>query len=147
VNALRLTPLDPAKLNARQRENYHFQKLSAVLADYGFQTMRLSDDWNGADFIAQHIDGMQFLAIQLKGRLLVDKKYIDRNLWIAFPDPPDWYLYPHDEILQFVLEHSNVANTDSWAKGTYSFPSIPKWMEPGLAPYRIRPASAVPIPK
>jgi len=29
----RLTPLDPAKLNARQRENYHFQKLSAVLAE------------------------------------------------------------------------------------------------------------------
>jgi hypothetical protein len=35
-----------------------------VLADYGFLTMRLSDDWQGADFIAQHIDGA-FLKVQL----------------------------------------------------------------------------------
>lgn len=41
-------------LNARQKENFNFQKVSAVLADYGYVTMRLSDDWQGADFIALH---------------------------------------------------------------------------------------------
>lgn len=44
-------------LNARQKENFNFQKVSAVLADYGFVTLRLCDDWQGADFLAQHIDG------------------------------------------------------------------------------------------
>lgn len=39
------------ELNARQKENFNFQKVSAVLADYGFVTFRLSDDWQGADFI------------------------------------------------------------------------------------------------
>ncbi len=48
------------ELNARQKENYNFLRVSAVLADYGFMTMRLSDDWQGADFIAQHIDGATF---------------------------------------------------------------------------------------
>ena len=53
---MRLQKITYADLNSRQRENYNFQKVSALFADYGFTTMRLSDDWQGADFIAQHID-------------------------------------------------------------------------------------------
>jgi hypothetical protein len=64
---LNLTRIKYEQLNARQRENYNYQNLSAVLADYGFVTMRLSDDWEGADLIAQHINGDTFLKIQLKG--------------------------------------------------------------------------------
>ena len=44
-------------LNNRQKESYNFQKVSSILAEYGFVTMKLNDDWQGADFIAQHIDG------------------------------------------------------------------------------------------
>lgn len=61
-------------LNSRQRENYNFHKVSAILADYGFTSIRLSDDWQGADFIAQHIDGQTFIKAQLKGRMSIDKK-------------------------------------------------------------------------
>lgn len=137
MNPLCFIPLDPGKLNARQRENFHFQKISAVLADYGFQTLRLFDDWNGADFIAQHIDGEQFLLVQLKGRLTFDKKYLGRNLIIAFPTTDFWYLYPHDEMLEFALAASNIGNTESWERGLYTFPSIPKWIRPRLDAYRI----------
>jgi hypothetical protein len=38
-------------LNAKQKENYNCQKVSAVLADYGFVTLRLTDDWKSADRI------------------------------------------------------------------------------------------------
>jgi len=55
-------------LNSRQKENYNFQKVAARLADYGFNSIRLTDDWQGADFIAVHIDGETFLKVQLKGR-------------------------------------------------------------------------------
>jgi hypothetical protein len=55
-----------SELNARQKESYNFQKVSAIFADYGFSTIRLSDDWQGADFIAQHIDNQVFLKVQLK---------------------------------------------------------------------------------
>ena len=68
------TKIDPKKLNPREKENYNFLKVSAVLADYGFVTMRLSSDWQGADFIAQHLDGETFLKVQLKSRLTFDKK-------------------------------------------------------------------------
>jgi hypothetical protein len=66
---MNLTKIDPTNINSRQKENYNFLKVSAVLADYGFNTMRLSDDWQGADFIAVHIDGETFLKVQLKSRL------------------------------------------------------------------------------
>ena len=74
-----------SKLNARQKENYSYQKVSGVLADYEFVTMRLSDDWHGADFIAQHINGETLLRIQLKSRMSIAKKYLKKDLYICFP--------------------------------------------------------------
>tara|TARA_B100000963_G_C22571528_1_gene646324 strand:+ start:1071 stop:1217 length:147 start_codon:yes stop_codon:yes gene_type:complete len=35
-------------LNNKQKENYNFHKASSKLADYGFNSMRLNDDWEGA---------------------------------------------------------------------------------------------------
>ena len=78
------------KLNSCQQENYNFQKVAAVLADYGYNSIRLTDDWQGADFIAIHIDGSTFLKIQLKGRISFDKKYQNKDIWICFPYNGDW---------------------------------------------------------
>ena len=63
-------------LSSRQQESHNFQKASAVLADYGFTTIRLTDDWRGADFIAQHIDGTTFLKVQLKGRAKIGRAHV-----------------------------------------------------------------------
>lgn len=126
-------------LNSRQQEAYNFQKVSAVLADYGFLTIRLSSDWRGADFIAQHIDGTTFLKVQLKGRLTFDNKYKGRDLHICFPDDGQWFLYPHDELLNEILAVSTVASTESWVRhGRYSFPRLSKKLRELLEPYRLR---------
>lgn len=103
-------------LTARQQENYNFLKISALLADYGFNTLRLTDDWQGADFIANHIDGETFLKVQLKGRFTLDKKYIGKNIWVCFPYRGEWYLYPHDKVVSELAEYSNFQNTESWKK-------------------------------
>ena len=58
-----------SKLNSRQKENYNFHKVSAKLADYGFNSMRLNDDWEGADFIS--INDEQMIKVQLKGRFSI----------------------------------------------------------------------------
>ena len=34
-----------SELNPRQLENYNYSKIAARLADYGFNCLRLSDDW------------------------------------------------------------------------------------------------------
>lgn len=109
---LKLKRIRYKKLNARQMENFNFQKVASTLADYGFNCIRLSDDWEGADFIACHIDGNTFLKIQLKGRLTFQEKYNGKNIYIAFNacekcnkcgrcncnEGRKWYIYPHDEL-------------------------------------------------
>lgn len=81
---MNLTKIDYAALNDRQKENYNFQKIAAILADYGFNCIRLSDDYMGADFLALHIDGTTVLKVQLKGRLNLENKYIGKELFVAF---------------------------------------------------------------
>jgi hypothetical protein len=127
------------KLNSRQQEAYNFQKVSAVLADYGFVTIRLTSDWRGADFIAQHVDGITFLKVQLKGRPSFDKKYRDRDLQICFPNAGSWYLYPHDAVLTEILAAGLLERTDSWdSRGTYHFPKLTGRLKTLLEPYRLQ---------
>lgn len=126
------------KLNSRQRENYNFQKVSAVLADYGFSTIRLSSDWQGADFIAQHLDGIRFLKVQLKARLTFDRKYMGRDLQVCFPQGADWYLFPHDELLRDLQRDTTMGKSISWELGGhYSYPTIPKKILEWLQPYKL----------
>lgn len=125
-------------LNSRQQENYNFHKVAGYLADFGFNSIKLTDDWRGADFLACHIDGQQFLKIQLKGRFSLDKKYVGKDLYIAFLHREDCYIYPHDEVMAKVLERGQINDTVSWAeRGLYNWPSIPKWALDLLEPYRV----------
>jgi len=107
-----------------------------VLADYGFITIRLSSDWRGADFIAQHFDGMTFLPVQLKGALMFDKRYVGRGLHICFRHERAWFIYPHDDLLRQV--EASFCETQSWCtEGTYHFPHIPKQLLKLLEPFRL----------
>jgi hypothetical protein len=134
---MELKRIDYKHLNARQKENYNYQKVSAVLADYGFVTIRLSDDWNGADFLALHTDGTT-IKVQLKPRLYLAKNYQGKDLWVCFPLKGEWYLYPHDEILQECLSETSISATDSWIReGRYSFGRPSQRMLEALAKYRI----------
>ncbi|POA97845.1 hypothetical protein C2134_14400 [Chromobacterium sinusclupearum] len=133
------------QLNARQKENYNFQKLAAVLADYGFNCLRLTDDWKGADFIACHVDGQTFLRVQLKGRLSFDRKYQGKNIHMAFPDGGHFYLYPHDDVLEKALVLGLMKGTDSWeSEGAYHFPKLSQALLDLLRPYRLE---CVPYPQ
>ncbi|MBR0669930.1 hypothetical protein [Neoroseomonas soli] len=126
-------------LNSRQKENYNFQKVAARLADYGFNSIRLTDDWQGADFIAIHIDGETFLKVQLKGRLVIDRKYLGKGVHIAFLHGDDLYLYDHDGLVTH-LERSGLIGADSvtWHQhGQRSWPSPPAWAITYLSEYRL----------
>ncbi len=126
------------ELNAKQKENYNFQKVSGILADFGYTTLRLSDDWQGADFIAQPKDGLTFLKVQLKGRLTFATKYRNKEIYICFRENENWYLVDHDSVLEIALEKTNIKNTDSWITGqTYSFPTIPKELLDEVSKYKI----------
>lgn len=131
-------PIKYNELNARQKENYNFHKIAGLLADYGYNCLRLNDDWQGADLIAVHVDGEIFLRIQVKGRFVLEKKYERRNIHIAFLAGNDCYVYPHDEVLGHVLDRGEINETSSWRNnGLYSWPSLPKWAREILSAYKV----------
>jgi hypothetical protein len=114
-------------LNSKQKETYNYHKLSAVLADYGYFTMRVSDDWESADFIAMHCIDKSFIKVQLKSRLSFSKKYIHKDLYIAFEDKKNntYYLYPHDKLLMKICDCK--INNIAWdINGDYSTPLLSK---------------------
>lgn len=134
---MKLNKIKYNDLNSRQKERYNFQKVSALLADYGFSCIKLDNDWASADFIAQHMNGTTFMKVQLKSRLTIDKKYIGKDIYIAFPDHGAWYLFNHDELLNIFLKNTTVGASDSWQRGGYSWPSISKNILDLLQPYKL----------
>jgi len=116
------------ELNARQKENYNYHKVASKLADYGYDCMRLNNDWEGADFIAVHNDGEKMLKVQLKGRLTFQKKYKNKGIWIAFIYKGEARMYNHDDLLN--RHPKEFFETESWKQGASSSPTVPnKWEE------------------
>jgi hypothetical protein len=127
-----------SELNAKQKEIYNFQKVAALLADYGFNSIKLADDWAGADFLAYHKDGNQTLKVQLKGRLTIDKKYVDKDIWMTFPVEDEWYLIPHDDLISIIQTRTQWMSTDSWnEKGNYNSYAPSKQVVEALKSYRL----------
>ena len=138
MDGLTLRRVDYHKeLTSKQQEIYNFQKVAAKLADYGFNCIKLDDDWMGADFLAYHKDGSPTLRVQLKGRLTISKKYSGKDLYICFKHADDWYLVPHDILVDVVGATTNWLNTSSWQKGRYSSGNPARRLLEALASYRI----------
>lgn len=126
------------QLNSRQKENFNFQKVAAELADYGFNCMWLNDDWQGADFIACHIDGNKFIKVQLKGRLTIDQKYSGKDIHVAFNQNGKWFIYPHDDLRDELLNLGLMKGSKSWDEsGGFSWPNIPKHILVHMEKYAI----------
>jgi hypothetical protein len=122
-----------SELNAKAKEMYNFQKVSAKLADYGFTTIWLNNDWQGADFIGVHANGVTDIKVQLKGRLSFSKNYIGKNIYMCFISKDGIYLYPHDEVLN-QLEH-RISDKKYIKTGTWSTPRLTKQNKQLLEPY------------
>jgi len=129
------------KLNAKQKEIFNFQKIAAILADYGYNCIKLADDWQGADFLAYHVNGEITLKVQLKSRLTINKKYCDKDIWIAFPyKQQHWYFIEHDLLVAKVGDKTGWLSTPSWKdRGGYSSISINAALLKSLAENRLNP--------
>lgn len=130
---MKLEKIVYSDLNSKAKEMYNFQKVSAKLADYGFTTMWLHNDWQGADFIAVHADGVTDIKVQLKGRLSFSKKYLGKGIYICFISGVDVYLYPHDTLLE-QIEHRISDRTYS-ETGSWTTPKLTKQNAQLLEPY------------
>ena len=127
-------------LNAKQKELFNFQKIAATLADYGFNCIKLADDWQGADFLAYHLSGTNTLRVQLKSRIDIRKKYQGKGLWIAFPHKGFWYMIEHDLLVDKVGKHTKWLQKASWqVQGGYSSISINPQLLQSLSQHKLGP--------
>ncbi len=145
--------INPYDLKGKQKEVFNFQKISAILADYGFECQWLMSDYNGADFLAHHLLKSTVLKVQMKSTLTIAKRYIGKVLWIAWPSPTtnemmqkkqafsrqDWFLAKHDELIAVIEEvKPSTFETVSWRKkGYYDFPAPSKKLMARLAEYQL----------
>ena len=134
-------PVPYTKLNSRQKENHNFHKVVARMADYGFNCLRLTDDWQGADFIACHIDDETFLKVQLKGRLVIDRKYQGKAIHVAFLHGDAAYLHDHDRLVAHLEANGRIGDDSvTWhGKGIRSWRTPPAWAINFLEEFRIWP--------
>jgi frataxin-like iron-binding protein CyaY len=133
-------PIPYDQLKSKQKELFNFQKVASTLADYGFNCIKLADDWEGADFLAYHFEGKTTLRVQLKSRLTISKKYEGKDIWMAFPHNGSWYLIEHDRLVEKAGKHTDWLESSSWReKGGYSSRSInPEFLD-SLLEDRLKP--------
>ena len=134
---MQLLKISYEQLNARQKEVFNFQKVASLLADYGFNCIKLDDDWQGADFLAYHKDGVNTLKVQLKPRPGIAKKYCNKDIYVAFPLNGHWYLIEHDALVEKVGRFTNWLNTESWKKGAYTSRSLNRPLLDSLSENRL----------
>jgi frataxin-like iron-binding protein CyaY len=120
----------------------HFEKVS-----YGDLTARqkelfikLADDWQGADFLAYHVNRATTLKVQLKSRVTIGRKYCDKQIWMAFPHKGYWYLIEHDRLVERIGQHTDWLSSPSWKNMLgYSSTSINAGLLNSLAEDRLGP--------
>ena len=119
-------------------KDYH--KAGCLLAEHGFGLVALPDDWHFANCLAYHDDG-RILKVRLMAGMLIDKKYVGKDLYLCFPARGFWFLIPHDELLRIVGDIlPGTLKTDSWKKGRYSWTKAPWAVIYRLTKFRISPA-------
>lgn len=97
----------------------------------------------GIDFILYNEQTGDTKLVQLKGRWTIDKKYVGRNVWIAFHDEGRWYLAPHDELVKHADAYG-YTQTKSWIEGgAYTCPGLTKAQLADLASYAFDPLDEV----
>ena len=132
-----------SNLNIRQKRDYNFHKIAARLADYGYNCRRLTDDQQGADFIACHIDGKTSLKVKIRTCLTINRKYCGKGIHVAFVQRKKSFhhkvfLYDHDGFICHIENDTSGATlkTQSWLdNGLFHWPNPPKWTLAFLSEY------------
>jgi len=116
-----------------------------------FVSLALADGFNaflpvydgGIDFILYRESDGEIRKVQLKGRWTIDRKYLGRDIWIAFPIAKDWYLIRHDDMVA-LAEQQGFTSSKSWKdQGIYNLSKVSEVVLRHCAPHRFAPLSAV----
>lgn len=131
-----------SRYRSQVREVINRNTVVSLALDQGFNAFLPVYD-GGVDFILYRESDGLVRKVQLKGRWTIDRKYLGRDIWVAFPITGDWYVMPHDEMVR-LAEAEGVTQTASWTEsGVYSKPRPSKATVAACAPFRFSPIAAV----
>jgi hypothetical protein len=124
------------RLNGRSVEMTNRMNLIKVAFDQGYVAYLPVVD-EGIDLILYREQPYDLKMVQLKSRWTIDRKYSDRNIWIAFPEgEATWYLAPHDEVVELAKTLGFAEGTQSWEKkGGYSRGTMTKELRDKMGKY------------
>ncbi len=94
-----LEQIEYPSVHCKAQETYNFHQIVTILADYGSNGLWLNNDWNDADRIAVHIDGISDFKSQLKDAVSYTQKYRAKQLYIAFFELSNLYIDAHNFVL------------------------------------------------
>lgn len=124
-----------SRYRSQIREVINRNTVVSLALDQGFNAFLPVYD-GGVDFILYRESDGLVLKVQLKGRWMIDRKYLGRDIWMAFPIAGEWYVMPHDTMVAFA-EAEGVTKTASWIDGgAYSKPRPSKATIAACMPYR-----------
>ncbi len=124
-----------SRYRSQVREVINRNALVTLALEHGFNAFLPVYD-GGVDFILYREPDGVIRKVQLKGRWYIDRKYVGRDIWIAFHVDGAWFLAPHDELVD-MGERAGFTATASWLEGgAYSCPRPSKAMAAKLAAYR-----------
>jgi hypothetical protein len=131
-----------SRFRSQIREVVNRNTVVSLALEQGFNAFLPVYD-GGVDFILYRESDSELRKVQLKSRWTIDRKYMGRDIWVAFPIAGEWYLMPHDKM--FALgEADGVTVTSSWIdNGAYSRPRLSAVGIGQCAPYRFAQISEV----
>ena len=80
-----------SRFRTQIREVINRNTVVSLALDKGFNAFLPVYD-GGVDFILYRESDGCVRKVQLKGRWMIDRKYIGRDIWMAFPIAGEWYL-------------------------------------------------------
>ncbi len=118
------------------REIIHRNELTTLLLRQGYNVFLPVYD-HGIDLIAHREADDDLKLVQQKSRWTIARKYVGRNIWIAFRDGGEWFLAPHDELVGFG-ETAGYTATREWAeKGIYHCRAMSRDLRERCEKYRL----------
>jgi hypothetical protein len=124
------------RTNMSATEIIQRNELTTLLLQQGYNVFLPVYD-EGIDLIAHREMDDDLKLIQQKSRWTIARKYIGRNIWIAFRDRGEWYLAPHDELVT-LADAAGYTATPSWTeKGLYHQKAMTKVLRESCEVYRL----------
>lgn len=125
------------KLSAKAIELLNTHELTAELMARGWNVYLPVYD-EGIDLLATRDDVADLHRVQLKSRWSIDRKYLGRNIEIAFKDKGVWYFAPHDEMV-LAGEAEGYCRQLSWTgeKGIWNVAHMSVRLAERMAPFTL----------